>query len=112
MYKRNAQLEGQVKVLVQLLHAHGLDVPDLDAVPADDQTPFLGITQFGTAPYAHAEWPQTQDRASPLPSLESTPKSDPILSSPVCQFDQTMVGMEFVLKYFIPLQTLVIVFTS
>ncbi|KAH8176177.1 hypothetical protein LIA77_04595 [Sarocladium implicatum] len=98
MSRRNGKLEAQVKALLQLLEIHGLDVPDLEALPVDDHSVYLGITQFGTAQYAHAEWPKVQDRGSPLPSLESSPQSDPVLSSPVCQFDQTMIGMEFVLK--------------
>ncbi|KAK4141696.1 uncharacterized protein C8A04DRAFT_30683 [Dichotomopilus funicola] len=101
-------LEDDVQMLLRILAQHGIATPELSSSRVNGNGASPGqLTQSespmshdGSQVYTHTEWPQASTFSPPpLPSPFSiSPDDNTSLSSRVCEFDQTTLGMKFVLK--------------
>ena len=102
-------LEDEVQALVLLLNQHGVFDPELSALRAAQQlspgqSELSPSSQDYSAVSSHPEWPQISTIwSSPLLSPFSNSSNDPAsISGKIYEFDQTSIGMTFVLKYVPP----------
>lgn len=99
MARNQQQLESQVRVLSHLLQQHSIPVPDFAGLPHDSVIASPQFLKQNVVEQHHPEWPQASTLPSPLNSLSPHSNADSTLSSQISFFDQTVVGMQFILKF-------------
>lgn len=95
-----ADLENDVQTLLHILSKHNIKTPDISIARDSRRGPRQSTRALPSAGVAHhPERPQAQTfPPSPIPpSFSSTDGA--VMASRVCEFDQTTLGMIFVLKY-------------